>query len=129
MDQAKPVSRRNMMISSVAALLAPAVVSGQARAADTSTSPKANKSIYKSDRHMTAIDSSDPEFAQKVEHFFPGLQNDPGFRIIAPLATLVSHHHGPAVKAYTVCWETTTRNGSYQTALFHFSTKIGRAHV
>jgi hypothetical protein len=44
-----------------------------------------------SDRTVSAAPASDSIFQSAVESLYPGLQNDPVFQKIAPLALLVTH--------------------------------------
>ena len=73
-----------------------------------------------SDRAIFAISSSDSRFQSAVGGLFPGLQNDPVFQKIAPLAILITLQNGPAIRAHSVAWQITTPTGSFDTALFSY---------
>jgi hypothetical protein len=72
------------------------------------------------DRAVEVVSGSDKGFAAALQERYPGLQNDPVFQIIAPLALLVSHAKGPAIRAFSIAWRMTTAAGSFETALFSY---------
>ena len=115
-------SRRKMLIASTAALTLPVFISGSQKVQASSNS----ESLSTSDREVSIMSKSDDDFNQAVEESFPGLQNDPVFKMIAPLAALVIHHRGPAIKAYTISYAITTQTGTYEDALFHYSLAGGK---
>lgn len=72
------------------------------------------------DRAVVAISASDNGFQAAIAASYPGLQLDPTFQQIAPLALLVTHQKGPAIRAHSVAWNITTPTGQYTGAQFYY---------
>src|SRR5690242_14384182 len=72
------------------------------------------------DRAVEVVSGSDRGFAATLQERYPGLQNDPVFQKLAPLALLVSHSKGPAIRAFSIAWRMTSAAGSCETALFSY---------
>jgi hypothetical protein len=103
-----------MILAGGAALAAPMVVTGCQRASEDATPLSA------SDRSVSAISGSDAAFDAALATLYPGLQSDPVFQKIAPLAVLITHQQGPAIRAYSVSWAITTPAGSYETVQYYY---------
>jgi hypothetical protein len=110
------LSRRHLIGLGAAALAVPYALAGQVG------SDIAGGSLLKTtDRELKTYAFTDPEFDSKLGALFPGLASDPKFQMIAPVAIIITHVSGPAVRAYSTCWSTSTASGSYETALFKYS--------
>jgi hypothetical protein len=108
------ISRRSLILPGDAGLDSPGVASG-------ARPPAADGNLLSaSDRAVSAVSASDSNFGSAVEALYPGLQNDPVFQQIAPLALLVTQQNGPTIRAYSVAWQITTPAGTYGTALFFY---------
>ena len=108
------ISRRSLILPVDA-------VANSAAVASEAKPPAADVNLLSaSDRAVSAVSASDSSFGSAVEALYPGLQNDPVFQQIAPLALLVTHQNGPTIRAYSVAWQITTPGGTYETPLFSF---------
>ena len=72
------------------------------------------------DRELSTIPGNHRDFGPAVEALYPGLQADPHFGLIAPLAILITHRKGPGLRAYAIAWSITTSAGTYTTPLFYY---------
>jgi hypothetical protein len=106
------VSRRSLIFPGSSVLDSPGVAVGA-----KSLEADANL-LSASDRAVSAVSAADSNFRSAVESLYPGLQNDPVFQKIAPLALLVTHQAGPAIRALSVAWQIISATGTYETALF-----------
>jgi len=71
-------------------------------------------------RSVSAISGSDSDFSSAVGALFPGLVDDPVFQKIVPLALLVTHQQGPAVRAFSVSWAITTSAGTFEVPSYFY---------
>ncbi|MBB5061064.1 hypothetical protein HDF16_005800 [Granulicella aggregans] len=107
-------SRRKLLVGGTAALALPSV-------AVEAATQKPSHSLSLADRALTVLTSSDAGFSDKIESLYPGLTRDSRFQTLAPLVLLISHDHGPALRALSMSWTTNTPTGTYETAMFRFA--------
>jgi len=107
-------SRRRMILAGGAAFIASTVVKAAKGPDPVSTS------LTAPDRELFTLSGTEPKFGAAVEALYPGLQADIYFRLIAPLAILITHRRGPGVRAFSVSWSVTTANGTSTTPLFYY---------
>jgi hypothetical protein len=110
------LSRRQVIAAGGAALAAPIILSGEHRAEAQNTQFSA------ADRSIASVSGADAAFGPNVESLFPGLMSDPTFQKIAPLALLITHLNGPAVRAFSTSYLLSTPSGTYQTGFYSYVT-------
>jgi hypothetical protein len=109
-------SRRKMLFAGGATLLASATVVGNMKAQGDPT-----YHLNASDRELFTLPGSDSRFSQAVGDLYPHLQDDPVFQELSPLALLITHKRGPGVRAFSTAWRVTNKSGTFETAMFSYT--------
>ncbi len=76
-------------------------------------------SLRVGDRFVKVTGSKDPEFHERTNKLFPGLDGS-AFQLIKPSTFLIQNVSGPVIKAFSVVWSITTPSSAYSFHSFFY---------